>query len=129
MRKPMKKSIRALGAAALLVFTVGCGARGPEAEEPQAESETTLATGGRLLSDGYAFYPRVIRLEHAGAENGTILISVVGNYLGNWIGAIHRSVDNGQTFTSLSAVVDPTNKTGMCCHTLYELPSPVGALP
>ncbi len=86
-------------------------------------------SGGRLLWDLYSFYPRILRLEHNGTANGTVLVSVVTNLNGNWVGAILQSTNNGQTFTHIGSVNDPAAAGGMCCHTLYELPRAVGPLP
>jgi hypothetical protein len=90
---------------------------------------TAQQSGGRLLWDLYSFYPRVIRLEHNGTANGTVLVSVVTNLNGNWVGAILQSTDYGQTYTHIGSVNDPAAASGMCCHTLYELPRAVGTLP
>ncbi|GAB3934727.1 hypothetical protein GCM10029976_044090 [Kribbella albertanoniae] len=83
--------------------------------------------GGTPMAPGYAFYPRVIRLEHQAQGNGTLVSALVTND-GDWIGAIHHSTDNGLTFKQVGRVADPLNHKGMCCHTLYELPQAVGAM-
>lgn len=84
--------------------------------------------GNAPLFEHYAFYPRVIRLEHSGPMNGTLVATVVTNN-GHWVGSMFQSADNGRTFQNVGAADDPLQATGMCCHTLYELPSAVGAMP
>jgi hypothetical protein len=82
-----------------------------------------------LLRNDTGLYPRAIRLEHSGVNNGRILASVVtfpGGAQG--VGAIHESTDNGATFRQIGAVVDPEagNGKGLCCATLFELPRQIG---
>lgn len=96
---------------------------------------TTSATGQpardrQPLYDGGASYPRVIRLEHNGAANGRVLASV-GTTDGSALGIIMESTDGGATFTQVGSIADPegANGRGMCCGTLFELPSPVGDMP
>ena len=96
---------------------------------------TTGATGEpapdrQLLYDGGASYPRVIRLEHNGAANGRILASV-GTTDGSALGIIMESTDGGATFEQVGSIADPdgANGRGMCCGTLFELPSPVADMP
>ena len=84
----------------------------------------------QLLYDGGASYPRVIRLEHNGAANGRVLASV-GTTDGSALGIIMESTDGGATFQRVGSIADPdgANGRGMCCGTLFELPSPVGDMP
>jgi len=94
----------------------------------------TLPQGATLLDNEYAYYPRVIRLEHSGARNGTIIASVVrknANHDHDWVGHLVQSSDNGLTFSPLGDVDDPTgvDGSGMCCQTLFELPVAIGAMP
>jgi hypothetical protein len=93
-----------------------------------AQPASAVATPGNLLTDGYAFYPRVIRLAHSGPANGTLVATVVTND-GNWVGKILHSYDGGQSWVTVGRAYDPTSSTGMCCHTLYELPSAIGTMP
>lgn len=77
---------------------------------------------------GPGFYPRIVRLAHSGAANGTILAS----YQLGQQGVIVRSTDGGQTFSPLSTVdvggaVPPP--VGLCCIELFELPTALGAFP
>lgn len=85
--------------------------------------------GGTPMAAGYAFYPRVIRLAHQAQGNGMLVAALVTNNGKDWVGAIHHSTDNGLTFTKVGEANDPENIHGMCCHTLYELPQAVGAMP
>ncbi|MBB4908356.1 sialidase family protein [Actinophytocola algeriensis] len=90
----------------------------------------TPAGERQLLYDDGASYPRVIRLEHNGAANGRVLASV-GTTDGSALGVIMESTDGGTTFQQVGNIADPdgANGRGMCCGTLFELPSPVGDLP
>lgn len=83
-----------------------------------------------LLYPGGASYPRVIRLEHNGPANGRVLASV-GTVDGSALGIIMESTDGGATFQQVGTIADPegANGRGMCCGTLFELPSPVGDMP
>ena len=83
-----------------------------------------------LLYSGGASYPRVIRLEHSGTDNGRVLASV-GTVDGSALGIILESTDGGDTFQQIGSIADPegADGRGMCCGTLFELPSPVGDMP
>lgn len=85
----------------------------------------------QLLYPSGAAYPRVVRLEHSGGANGRILATVGSVVDGDSVGIILESVDGGATFHHVGTVADPAGADGkgMCCGSLYELPSPVGSLP
>ncbi|WP_208297427.1 sialidase family protein [Actinophytocola oryzae] len=108
-------------AAGLVVLALLGGTTSSVAEKPL---ERAL-----LYPDGVS-YPRVIRLEHNGAANGRVLASV-GTTDGSATGVILESTDGGATFQKVGAVVDPegADRRGMCCGTLFELPSQVGDMP
>jgi hypothetical protein len=97
----------------LLTAPAGDTAAGP-VEQPQ------------VLYDGGSSYPRAIRL-----ETGRILASITTNDGPQGLGVIMASEDDGRTFRQIAEIPDPAaaGGTGICCSTLYELPSPVGALP
>ena len=80
------------------------------------------------LSNQTALYGRLVRLEHGGS-NGRILASVTAFPGGNNEIDIYSSNDGGNSFSQLSAITDPQFAGGLCCGTLYELPSAVGSLP
>jgi hypothetical protein len=82
-----------------------------------------------LYADG-ASYPRVIRLAHNGSANGRVLASV-GTLDGSALGVVLESTDGGATFDEVGAIADQdgADGRGMCCGTLFELPSPVGDMP
>jgi hypothetical protein len=83
-----------------------------------------------VLYDGGSSYPRVIRLEHNGRANGTVLASITTNIGDQGAGVISASTDGGQTFQQIATIEDPVSAAGagICCSVLYELPSRVGAL-
>ncbi|GAA4421672.1 sialidase family protein [Actinokineospora soli] len=84
----------------------------------------------KLLDDVGSSYPRVIRLEHSGAANGTVLATIGTRIDDHAVGLVYRSTDGGETFRKLSTVADPAGVSGQgaCCATLYELPRRVGPL-
>lgn len=96
-----------------------------------ASASVRPAASGSLLRDGTGLYPRAIRLAHSGAANGRVLASVVTFDGNNGQGAIYESTDDGATFAQVGTVADPhaAGGLGLCCSTLYELPTQVGALP
>nr|WP_052478752.1 sialidase family protein [Kibdelosporangium sp. MJ126-NF4]CEL20505.1 bifunctional protein (secreted sugar binding protein/sugar hydrolase) [Kibdelosporangium sp. MJ126-NF4]CTQ97729.1 bifunctional protein (secreted sugar binding protein/sugar hydrolase) [Kibdelosporangium sp. MJ126-NF4] len=79
-----------------------------------------------VLYDGGSSYPRVIRL-----DNGRVLASVTTNDGPQGVGVIMASDDDGRTFQQIATIRDPAavDGRGVCCSTLFELPSPLGALP
>ena len=107
----------------------GCANSG--GAEPPPPIITPVVEGGTRLATGTALYPRVIRLEHNGAANGRLLLSVVtfpGGAYGE--GHIFESTDDGGTWSaSPIGVVRDTSAHGLCCSTLYELPIAAGSLP
>lgn len=113
---------------ALLAALVSVGTPSAEAGPP-ATGADTAATGTPLRNDT-GLYPRAVRLAHNGDANGRVLASVVAFRGGDGIAPIHESTDGGATFTEVGAVADPeaAGGQGLCCGTLYELPSQVGDL-
>jgi hypothetical protein len=107
----------------------GAGLPDASACPRSAPVHQSVPPGKTLLRDGYSFYPRVIELEHAGAANGNLVATVVTNIGGDWVGAMFESTDHGTSFKPIGVANDPTNRTGMCCHTLYELPVAIGSMP
>ncbi|MGW7539085.1 ricin-type beta-trefoil lectin domain protein [Amycolatopsis sp. NPDC054798] len=106
---------------------------------PQAAAAATTS-GGVLYrpstasgSTEDASYPRVIRLEHNGSANGTLLatFSHSGTGVGKANFPIYRSTDNGVTWTSspISTVTDTQHGWDLDGPTLYELPRALGSLP
>lgn len=82
----------------------------------------------RRLTDQVALYPRAIRLAHAGASNGRILVSVVSNDGRAGIGEIYESTDDGGMFSRVGTIADAgaARGQGLCCGTLFEVPRQVG---
>ncbi len=79
------------------------------------------------INDQMAGYPRVIRLAHAGADNGTLLVAAGSAKDGL---TLARSTDGGKTWSPSGAVHEGSYA---CCSALIELPraagdSPQGAL-
>ena len=87
------------------------------------------------LYSGSSFYPRLIRLEHNGDANGTIMASV---NTAQQTGVILASTDGGKTFQERATIADSTEAPNgsseegqgqLCCSTLLELPVQVGDMP
>ena len=81
------------------------------------------------LSSNAALYARVLRLSHSGdpSKNGAVVVSVTAFPNGSNEEDIYSSSD-GVSFARIGAVQDADFSGGLCCGTLYELPSPVGTL-
>ncbi|MGW5365829.1 sialidase family protein [Actinopolymorpha pittospori] len=89
------------------------------------------ATSGEPLTGAVSLYPRAIRLQHNGSANGTIIAAVVTFTGRGGEGAILESTDEGRSFRQVGAIPasQQAGTPGLCCASIYELPSPVGALP
>jgi hypothetical protein len=85
----------------------------------------------RLLFDGVAAYPRVVRLAHSDGFNGRLIASVNSSRDGDGVGVFFESRDDGVSFQFLGEVAEPegTHGLGQCCGTLFELPQPLGSMP
>ncbi len=81
------------------------------------------------LSNATGLYARVLRLSHNGdaSMNGKIVASVTAFPNGAAEEDVYTSAD-GVTFSSTGTVKDADFSEGLCCGTLYELPSQVGAM-
>ena len=81
----------------------------------------SAAEDAPVLLQGGTQYPRVIRLTHgAAAANGRLIASTDA--------VIFQSLDDGRSFTRISAVAPTPGSKRVCCSTLYEVPRPVGML-
>ena len=80
-----------------------------------------------------ASYPRVIRLEHSGSSNGTLLATFSHSGVGSSKASfpIYRSTDGGQTWSAspISTVTDTVHGWDLDGPTLFELPQAEGTLP
>ncbi|MFI7003335.1 exo-alpha-sialidase [Nocardia sp. NPDC050175] len=108
----------------LIVIGVGLGWPSAGAEPPKPAA----APARQALYPESSFYPRLIRLEHSGTANGTIVASV--NTL-QQTGAIIASIDGGKTFRQRGTISDSVSRKGsqLCCSALFELPTAVGDMP
>jgi hypothetical protein len=88
------------------------------------------AAGQTLLTNDPALYARVVRLSHNAdaTKNGNIVVAVTAFPSSGTEASIYSSAD-GVTFAKIGAVTDSDFSGGLCCGTLYELPSQVGTLP
>ncbi len=89
-----------------------------------------IAQARTALSAHEALYPRVVRLTHNAltSNNGILVSSVTAFPGGSGQEDIFQS-SNGIAFAPVGSVTDAAFGSGLCCGTLYELPSPIGALP
>ncbi|MFF3137415.1 ricin-type beta-trefoil lectin domain protein [Streptomyces mirabilis] len=80
-----------------------------------------------------ASYPRVIRLEHSGASNGTLLATFSHSGVTGQKASfpIYRSIDGGAHWSAspIGTVTDTVHSWDLDGPTLYELPQAEGALP
>ena len=74
---------------------------------------------------GVGSYPRVIRLEHGGPADGTIIETDTSASVAH-TQRFHRSTDGGKTFEPLPSLALPGNIHGT---DLFEMPADAGALP
>ncbi len=86
--------------------------------------------GGVLYAPGdpsqFAGYPRVIRLAHSDASNGT-LIALFDTFQEDTDRLlVYQSADNGLTWSQISTLTDTSYSGRMCCATLFELPKAMG---
>ncbi|MGW7753587.1 exo-alpha-sialidase [Streptomyces violaceusniger] len=110
----------------------GSGAPDAEAKNGEGGAASLRKTGPKPLRDGAGLYPRAIRLEHSGKDNGRVLASTVVLDGGHGIGDVQESTDGGVGFNQVGKIADPESADGgkgLCCATLYELPQQVGDMP
>ena len=118
----------------LLVSTPAMAAspQGPDSTRPTTYEGSDVSTEatGTLLTGAVSLYPRAVRLRHAGAA-GRILASVVTFTDRGGEGAILESVDDGRTFQQVGSIPASlqAGTPGLCCASLFELPTRVGELP
>ncbi|WP_431265195.1 sialidase family protein [Roseateles chitinivorans] len=127
----------ALLAGLLLAACASCGggssssdAATPSAPPPVTPPPVTRA-GTLLNGDAPAFYPRLIRLQHQtdASLNGALLASTITFEGDRGQGKLFLSKDDGTSFQPQGAVTDAAWPKGLCCGSVYELPSAVGVLP
>ena len=92
---------------------------------------TPTVARGTLLANEFSTYPRLVRQSfHSNAAlNGRLVASVSASTGGANQAAIYASADEGKTFARIGSVTDNAFQKGLCCGTLFELPSAIGALP
>ncbi len=101
----------------------------PAAPAAAAAPAVAKPTGTRLMNE-LTFYPRSIRLEHSGAANGRVLVSVVTDTPSH-TGVIFESTNDGHSFAEVGRVADAWGAAprGGCCSSIFELPRAIGAMP
>ncbi|MDH0867404.1 sialidase family protein, partial [Mitsuaria sp. GD03876] len=127
----------ALGAlllGAMLAACAGCGGGGGSAGSPATPAAPgTPGAGATALLDANAptFYPRLIRLKHQSdaSLNGALLASTISFEGDKGQGRLFVSKDDGTSFQLQGTVSDTAWAKGLCCGSVFELPSAVGVLP
>ncbi|MFG6488131.1 sialidase family protein [Roseateles sp. BYS78W] len=129
-------SVALLPAILLISACVGCGGGGGSSPPPTTTPTTPTTpaptrTGTLLNGDAEAFYPRLIRLAHQAdtSQNGAVIASAIAFNGGVAQGRIFISRDDGVSFALQGSVTDAAWPKGLCCGSIYELPSSVGTLP
>lgn len=99
--------------------------------EPEQQPTSELEATGTPLMDGVSLYPRAIRLRHSGDANGRIIASVVTFNDQGGVGAIFESTDNGESFQRVGSIpaTAQAGTQGLCCASIFELPTRIGELP
>ncbi|SEL75223.1 BNR repeat-like domain-containing protein [Pseudoxanthomonas sp. GM95] len=118
-------------ATAILAATLSMAGVATAASDPPAG--TLLFAAGTTHPQEEAGYPRVIRLQHAGADNGTLLATFAHNGVPGEKGSlpIYRSSDDGKTWSSapIGVVRDTVHGWDIEAPALFELPVAQGELP
>ena len=112
----------------------GGGGGGGSSPAPAPTTPTPPApthTGTLINGEDAAFYPRAIRLAHQAdaSLNGAVIASTIAFNGRQGQGRIFISRDDGASFTLQGSVSDAAWPKGLCCGSISELPSAVGALP
>lgn len=124
-----------LPALLLIGACASCGGGGGSSSAPPTTTPSTPATptrtGTLLNAEAAAFYPRAVRLAHQAdaSLNGAVIASVIAFDGGVPQGRIFVSRDDGASFALQGSVTDAGWPKGLCCGSIKELPSAVGALP
>lgn len=121
--------ILALLTGGILASPTSASARVPTPVSPTTATASESASG-TLLRPTVGLYPRLVRPQHSGRADRTILASIVTFDGNNGLGAVYASRDEGGTFAQIGTIADPASAggKGLCCATLYELPQRVGRL-
>lgn len=120
----IERSLLSLHALILLVCLLAVSSLG-------FASSSGTSLYGPVGTNEVANYARVIRLQHNGANNGTLLATFehgfpngTASYL-----VIRKSTDDGATWSTLSTVPEPNGWPIMWQPFLFELPKAVGSYP
>lgn len=132
----LRSMVTALGALVLgtvLAACAGCGGGGGGSGSPATPSAPSTPTPGAaalLNGDAPAFYPRLIRLQHQSdaSLNGALLASAISFDGDRGQGKLFLSKDDGASFQPWGAVTDAAWAKGLCCGSVFEMPSAVGTL-
>lgn len=131
-RRPRRRLVAVAVASAALVLG-GVAYTASPAVAATTSSGVLFAPSTAAGSVEDASYPRVIRLQHSGTSNGTLLatFSHSGDGTAKANFPIYRSTDNGLSWTSspISTVTDTQHGWDLDGPTLYELPQAEGDLP
>ncbi|MEA9985614.1 ricin-type beta-trefoil lectin domain protein [Subtercola sp. RTI3] len=131
--RTLRVNRRMVAATAVLLALAAGGLSAYAADAATTSSGTLYHPSTASGSTEDASYPRVIRLQHNGSANGTLLstFSHSGTGVPKANFPVYRSTDNGITWTStpISTVTDTVHGWDLDGPTLYELPQAEGTLP
>lgn len=130
-RRALRVSWRLLFGAALLLGLVATLLTQQATVTHAASSNVLYSPNLSQNPNEDASYPRVIRLQHSGSANGTLLATFAHNNYDNQPGSfpIYQSTDGGQTWSSspISVVTDTEHPGwGLQGPTIFELPQQAG---
>jgi hypothetical protein len=125
--------MRSIAAWAMTLCLLAGGAAGTGAVTPPPPKGTSLFTPDPVHPEETGGYPRVIRLEHAGGANGTLLATFAHAGVPGEKGSlpIYRSTDGGRNWSAqpIGVVRDAVHGWDIEAPALFELPAAQGDLP
>lgn len=132
-RGPVSRLSAVLGALLVSVSMVAAGLLVTAAPAAAATTGVLYSPNTTANPNEDASYPRVIRLAHSGASNGTLLATFSHSGVGTSKASfpIYTSTDDGQSWSAapIGTVTDTVHGWDLDGPTLYELPQAEGSLP
>jgi hypothetical protein len=111
------------------LFGVYINTAGVSLGRQAADSTAAAPQSGTALGQQVAQYPWMVRLQHSGSANGTIIATHTSFANNKAEDPVYASTDQGKTFTQISTITPGVSSANLCCTSLFELSRQVGALP